>query len=474
MGPALALAGSLLTASCTVGPDYTSPAVDMPAAFGGITGTGSGGAATPVDAAVQNAWWAGLQAPVLTDLVTRAADRNLTVAAARARVREARALRRAAGAAFDPRLDAAAGVRTGRTSKTVDSNDTGGNSDFHSVGFDAAWEIDLFGGGWRTAEAATARYEVAIEEARGVLITVMAEVARNYVELCAAQRRMVLAESTIAMRQRLAERVRNRYRAGLAVEYDVAGSEAQLERSRAQVPKLRAQIRAAAHRIAVLTGDNPSNLVERLTAEQPPPAAPDLVPVGLPSDLLQRRPDLRRAERAVHAATAEVGVATADLFPRVSLTGSVGLRSGSFTDLFQAASGAWSFGPSITIPLFNQGRLQALVDAAGARAEASVAEYRQAVLIALEEVENELVRHAQEQIRSRDLRQAVARSRRALELATDLYDRGLKDIVNVLSAQREANEAEEALIASETAAMLHLVALYKALGGGWAPSDLMG
>lgn len=431
-------------ASCTVGPDYARPENAAPARFGEKAPAADGGIAFTADAPDQ-AWWSNLGDPLLAELVGRAAANNQQLAAAKARVREARALHTVSDASTDPRIDL----------------------------FAVAWELDIFGGGRRSVEAAGARYDAAVESARDVLLLVAAEVARNYVELRADQRRMGLAESTIELQKRFAERTRNKLSSGLALEYDVVGADAQLKASQADIPRLRARIAAAAHRIGVLTGDQPTALVDRLTASRPLPAAPDIVPVGLPSDLMKRRPDIRRTERALHAATAEIGVATADLFPRFSLTGTVGLRGSRFSDLFMADSVVWRIGAGILMPLFNRERLYGQVAAANARADGALAEHRQTVLQALEEVESNLVRYAQGQIRRRELESAVRDSRRALQLARDLYDRGLKDIVHVLTAQRALTENTEALIATEAAAMQDLVALYKALGGGWSQIDVM-
>jgi NodT family efflux transporter outer membrane factor (OMF) lipoprotein len=450
-----------------VGPDYQKPASPTPAEFKGATSTDPG-APTFKTAAVDPAWWRGLGDPTLTGLVEASVRHNQQLAVAVANANEARAMRRAAGLNDDPKVSVGGYQRTVRAdqSDTVAANSTRGDVwKVFSLGFDAAWEPDLFGRASREAEAADARFlaaEAAVDAAR---LTVAAETARNYVELRADQRRIAVTQNEINLRRQLVGTIRERRNAGLALDFDLAGAEAELRRVEAQVPTYRARIHAAAQRIAVLAGGEAGGLVERLSAPSSVPAAPDVVPVGLPSDLLLRRPDLRRAERVLHAATAEVGVATADLFPRFSLTGGFGTRAGSFTELF--AAGGWYFGPSLKIPLFNRERLRALADAAGARAEAAAAEYRQAALTALSEVEIALVDYAQEQLRRRDLQKAVERSRSALGQARDLYSRGLKDIVTVIVAQRSLADNEEALITGEAGAMTKLIVLYKALGGGW-------
>jgi NodT family efflux transporter outer membrane factor (OMF) lipoprotein len=450
-----------------VGPDYQKPATPTPAEYKGATSTDPGAPAYK-PAAVDPAWWRALNDPLLAQLVELSVRHNQQLAVAVANANEARALRRAAGLKDEPQVDVGGYQRTVRADKTdtVASNSSRGEVwKVFSAGFDASWEIDLFGGAAREAEAADARFTAAQAAVDAARVTVAADVARNYVDLRADQRRIAVVQGEINLRRQLVATIRERRNAGLALEFDLAGAEAELRRAEAQIPTYRGRIAGAINRIGLLTGGEAGALVERLSVPSSAPAAPDVVPVGLPSDLLLRRPDVRRTERLLHAATAEVGVATADLYPRFSLTGSFGVRSGSFTDLF--AAGGWSFGPSLRIPLFNRARQKALADAAGARAEAAAAEYRQAVLTALSEVEIALAEYAQEQLRRRDLQKAVERSRSALGQARDLYSRGLKDIVTVIVAQRAVADNEEALIAGEAGAMTKLITLYKALGGGW-------
>ncbi|AWK88128.1 efflux transporter outer membrane subunit [Azospirillum thermophilum] len=462
-------------AGCAAGPDYRKPDAPVTQRFGekapdqqAVSFT----AETP-----DRAWWDMLGDPLLSELVTKAAAGNQKIAAAKARIREARALYDVADGKGGLSVDAGIAGRHAEAGRSVPSSSSITRDKARGLiaaGFDAKWELDLFGANQRGVEAASARYEASVDEARGVLLSVVAEVARNYVELRGAQRRLALVEETMVLQQQALERTKAKFRSGLALEYDVATVESPLQRNRAAVPAIRAQIQSAAHRISVLTGDNPTALLDRLLKAAPAPAAPDVVPVGLPADLLARRPDLRRTEQELRAATAEVGVATADLYPRVSLTGSLTSRAGRFTDLFLASSGVWGLGAALLVPLFEHGRLEAQVAAAGARADEALANHRQAVLTALEEVESSLVTYAQEQIRRRELERAVEQSRKAFHMARDLHDRGVKDILHVVVAQRTYSENVELLLASEVASMTHLIALYKALGGGWSALDVTG
>lgn len=461
----LAAALAFPAAGCmTVGPDFQKPATPAPAAFAAAQDPGY------ATATVNPAWWRSLGDPTLTQLVELSIRHNQQLAAAVANAEEARAMRSAAGLADQPRVGVASGARSIHTADRDDGAATtlrGQTRGAFSLGFDSSWELDLFGRGAREEEAADARFLAATAAVDAARVTIAAETARNYVEMRADQRRMATAQSEIDLRRRLVSAIRERRNAGLALEYDLAGAEAELRRAEALIPNYRARIHAAAQRIGVLAGGEAGDVAARMAAGSGVLTAPDVVPVGLPSDLLLRRPDMRAAEQKLRAATAEVGVATADLFPRFSLTGSVGLRAGSFTDLFAMGAGAWNLGPSLTIPLFNRERLHALVAAAGARAQAAAAEYRQTALTALAEVETALVDYAQEQLRRRELQKAVERSRVAFNQARDLYNRGLKDVTTLIVAQRALADNEEALIASEAAAMSKLIGLYKALGGGW-------
>ncbi|MEM6797785.1 MAG: efflux transporter outer membrane subunit, partial [Acidobacteriota bacterium] len=338
----------------------------------------------------------------------------------------------------------------------------------------ASWEIDLFGGVRRAVEASDARVGGALEGRRGVQLALIAEVARSYVQLRGDQRRLALAEKNTALQGQTRRRVSDLARVGLGSNLDVSRASAQLAATRALAPPLRASIRAAGHRLGVLTGRSPSALLDRLLASSPAVDPPDLVPSGLPSDLLRRRPDVRAAERRLAAATAEIGVRTADLYPRFFLTGGGGLGSTRFADLFESGSRTFSIGPRVTWPIFQGGRIRAGIAAAEADRDIRWAEYRQAVLLAVEDVENALVAYAEEELRRRALAEAAAESARAVTLATVVYDKGLESFLTVLDAERSLVEVEDRLAASETAVVLRLVGVYAALGGGWEAAESVG
>jgi len=466
----MAAAATLALASCTVGPDYERPDVaEVPPAFSTTLEEGLAPGEPPLAE-----WWRSLGDPVLASLAERAIAANLDVREARARVREARALRGVAAADFYPTIGA--GGSYDRFRRSENSFSTGGGTaptspkledDLFEAAFDASWEIDVFGGTRRAVEAAEADEGAAVENLRDALVSLLAELGLNVVELRALQRRIAISESNIVAQEDSLEITRSRFVGGLATDFDVARAEALLAGTRSDVPALDAARMRVIHRLSVLVGREPGALRDELAAASPIPVPPPAVPVGLPSDLLRRRPDVRRAERELAAATARIGVATADLFPKFSLTGSLGLSSLDSGDFFDASSRFWSIGGSVLVPLFEGGRLRARIEAEGARQEQALARYEAAVLRSLEETENALVTHARERARGRTLSEAVTANRRALDLANDLYRSGLADFLDVIAAQRELYVSEDELAESDRVVASNLVALYKALGGGW-------
>lgn len=466
---AAALAVAAFTSSCTVGPDYERPEAGAPASF-----------ATPLEEGLVPAapevasWWRSFGDPVLESLVLRAVAANRDVREARARVREARALRGEAEADFYPAIDARASYDRFRRSENSFAGGTGAGSfspdvedDLFEAGFDASWEIDVFGGTRRAVEAAEADEGAAEDGLRDALVTLLAELGLNAVELRGLQRRIAIAESNIRAQTDTLSITRSRFAAGLATELDVARAEALLASTRSDVPSLDAARLRAIHRLSVLCGQEPGSLRAELEASAPIPVPPPEIPVGLPSELLRRRPDVRRAERELAAATARIGVATADLYPKFSLTGSLGLSSLDQSEFLDASSRFWSVGGGVLWPVFEGGRLRARVAAAGAIQEQALARYEASVLRSLEETENALVTHARERARGRVLHEAVEANRRSVALANDLYRSGLADFLDVLAAERELYVTEDRLAESDRLVASNLVALYKALGGGW-------
>ncbi|ANM31072.1 hypothetical protein ABI59_18070 [Acidobacteria bacterium Mor1] len=458
----------ILITGCTVGPDFKKPVVTTPESF-----TSEKTAALEIQGEASPDWFAGLGDPLLDRLVTDALRANHDLKIAASRVREARALRSAAAGRLLPDVGTSVQGGRGRLSGNAPGNgqlSQAGVLDLtntlYEAGFDAAWEIDLWGGRRRGIESASARVAASIEQRRDVQVAVIAEVVRNYVELRGLQQRREAVRRNVRIQQDSLTLVEARVRHGLAASLDASRARALLESSRSRLPGLRVAERAAGFRLAVLTGRLPGELLDELDAQRPVLSIPADVPVGLPSQLLTRRPDLRRAEAELHAATAEIGVATAELFPRFSLTGGGGYQSVSTGSLTRSASRVWSLGGLVRFPWFQGGRLRANIEAVKARHEATLIRYEQSVLLALEEVETSIVRFGELQQERMRLNEATEASREALRQARTLYDNGLINYLDVLEAERSLTEIEDRLAASETGVGTAWVALYKALGGG--------
>ena len=452
-----------LTGCGAVGPDYLPPRPETPEGWQETMAEGA-----PEIEFSRGRWWSAFRDPLLDSLIMRASAANHDLQRAAARVREARAQRVIAGATGS--VFGSARASNSRRSENVSS--AGSNRNLFQLGFDAAWEIDIFGGVRRSVEAADAGLAAADEELRAVLVSLQAEVARNYLELRGSERRLATSLKNIVTQERTVEVVRGRYEMGLGNELDLVQAEAQLALTRATVPVLEAGARQSMYQLAFLLGQNPASLTAELTREAASPLAPARIPVDLPSELLRQRPDIRAAERRLAAATADIGVATAELFPRFSLPATVGLQSTSLGDLISNGSRFWAVGPVIDLALFDQGRRRAGIDIAEARRDAALAAYEQAVLAAFAEVETGLAAFAREQETRSILGEAVASSEKAGTMATGLFETGLTDFLNVLQSERALYQSEDQLALSEQRLNLALVAVCKALGGGWHEGGL--
>ena len=460
-------------AGCSVGPDYRRPETAAPAVWQEAQQTG-----IDTQAGELAEWWKEFRDPVLDGLAERAVKNNLDLRIAEARVREERASLAATSAGLWPTLDVSGSYSRNRASQNAVGSPTQGavavpfggrqlEQNFYQTGFDSSWEIDVFGGTRRQIEAAEAILQASIEERRGVLVTLLGDVARNYIDLRGLQRRLAVAQENLRAQQDTLGLTKVRFDAGLASDFEVAQSEGQVNTTAAQIPALQSALKQAAYRVDVLLGTQPGTSWDELAKVAPIPALPPQAHVGLPADLLRRRPDIRSAERQVAAATAQVGAATADLYPRFSLLGNIGLQSISASDWFSAQSRFWSIGPTISWPVFDAGRIRATIEIRNAQQEQALRQYEKSVLTAFEDVENALVNYGNEQTRYRSLLEAAAANRRALQMANDLYIQGLVPFLNVLDAQRTLYATESDLAQSEANMASNLVALYKALGGGW-------
>jgi multidrug efflux system outer membrane protein len=458
MRNATVLAATLALAACAVGPDYQPP--QTPAA--------RFEEATRVQVSEQPfeaEWWEQFGDPTLDDLVSRALAGDLDLRIAAARVEEARAL-----------LGATRRVRWPAASAEVARDNQKGpqpafgisdrvETDSYRAGFSTFWEIDVFGRVRRGVEAAAADAEAAEAELRDAQVLVAAEVANTYLDLRGAQKRLVVARANRDNQRETLELTRVRLELGRGNELDVASAAARLSATEASIPPLVAIEAVAAHRLAVLLGVAPGTLGDEV---EPREIAPHLttLAVGAPDELLRRRADIRAAERRVASATARIGVAKAELFPRLSLSGFIGFVAGDFSDLGESATRAWSMSPVLSWGGFDSG-VRARIVAAEARAEGALADYERVVLLALEETENAFVIYGQDRARLTSVVEQAAASRRAAELARVQYREGALDFLRLLDAERTLLQAEDEVATAETDLNSSVVNIYKALGGGW-------
>lgn len=452
----------LVLAGCAVGPDYVQVEPRAPEEWHTqLQGDLTAGRLNPETMAD---WWTTLNDQGLSSLEERAVKGNLDLKEAMARVREARALRGISKANLFPTLDAAASATKYRSSE---NSGTGDESKLYAVGFDAGWELDVFGGVRRSVEAAQANLEAVHEDLHDVLVSLLAEVALNYIEVRTYQTRLAVTEANIKAQEETYELNRSRYKAGIIDELAVQQSLYNLEHTRSLIPNLQIGLEATKNRLAVLLGEKPGSIHQELAERKPIPVLPVTVAVGVPAETLRQRPDIRRAERNLAAQTARIGVATADLYPKFRLSGSIGLESISAGDLLTSASRTWSIGPGVSWNIFDAGAIRRNIEARSALQEQALIQYQAVVLSALEEVENVLTAYAKEQLRRESLIAAAAAAQMSYDLARDQYNAGLVDFSNVLSAQLSLQYLQDELAQSDGAATSNLVRLYKALGGGW-------
>ena len=425
----------------------------------------------PVDLA---AWWKSFGDANLDSFVMTAVQSNLTLRVAEARVREARFEKTVVSGALWPSLSASSlysGNRYGRHSyPPIGELGAFGiplNYQLYQAAFDASWELDIFGGTRRGIEAANAQIGAAEYSRDDVLVSLLAEVARNYISARAYQQRLIIARDNIKVEQDLLDLTTNQFENGLSSDLNVQQARALLNTTEAEVPSLQTGFDDSVFHLAVLLGQTPGALTDRMATKEPIPLTPPVVPVGLPSDLLQRRPDVQQAERQLAAATAQIGEAKADLFPKFALTGILGVQSTTSDNWLNYASRYWDAGPTVRWDLFEAGSIVANVHVQNARQEQALNNYKQTVLTALEDAETALTAYAREQVRRVSLARSVDADLQAVQLSTQLYKNGLVDFLNVLEADTALYTAQDSLVQSDQAVSLDLVQLYKALGGGW-------
>jgi len=451
----------VMLAGCTVGPDYVRPETSVPSTWHRQPGDGL--TAEPAAPQILASWWTTLDDATLSGLIERAVAGNLDLETARSRVREARARRRIAGGALVPAFSAGGSATSSRTD-TRAGFDTSGQ--VYSTSLDAGWELDVFGGIRRSVEAATADLGATEENLRDVLVSLLAETALNYVEVRTFQARIAAAESSLTAQEETYQLVLWRLEAGLDDELASQQARYNLENTRSQIPSLRTGLQEAMNRIAVLLGQMPGALNEDLEKPQPVPVPPEEVAVGVPADVVRRRPDVRRAERELAAQTARVGVATADLYPRLTLNGSVGIETLSFREPAASRTSFASGGPRISWAIFDP-TIRPNIEVQSELQQQALIQYEAVVLGSLEEVENALVAYAQEQRRRENLREATKAAQLAAELAQFKYQAGLTDFSNVLDAERSLLSFQDQLHQSDGTVTSNVIRLYRVLGGGW-------
>ena len=526
---------------CAVGPNYHTPETKTPDGWS----TTQPAVATSQPAQLAT-WWQTLHDPLLDSLMERAVASNLDLRIATARVREARAQRDVASAAFWPTINLGGSYNYSGSSENVGSGASakprrfglpsvslsegtvgtgphvtispqrigplspGGSraptvslapgsfsvpgglgpagltlspptrtpavsrqQNLFQAGFDATWELDVFGGTRRAVEATDADLAAFEEGRRGVLVSLISEVALDYVQLRGFQRRLAIADENIVAQTDILRLTRIKSQGGFGNDLDIAQAQAQLATTQAQVPLLQTGIRQTIYQLSALLGQPPDALIAELESVAPLPATPPDVPTGLPSELLRRRPDVRQAERQLAAATARIGEAMADLFPKFSLTGSFGPTASDARHLLDSRSLGWSLGPAVNWPIWEGGAIRANIEVQNARQEQALATYEQTVLTAFADVESALVAYSSEKVRHESLAVAVASNQRSTELSKELYSRGgLTPFLNVLISEQALYASQDQLVQSETTTVENLIALYKALGGGWeVPAD---
>lgn len=463
---ATVLLACILSACVAVGPDYETKAPRVPSHFASLAAPAT--RADPVPGNLIDTWWRVFDDPTLDDLMERAARQNLDIRMASARLRRARAQAVVASSAFLPEGGFAAEYERSRSPQSADiSTFTGRYQHLFLAGFDASWEIDIFGGVRREIEASQAALEASREDLRDTLVTLRGEIARNYLEARGTQLRLKIATDEVRVRRQNADIIGARARAGLVSELDLARARGELASAEAMIPFFERSLKAAVHRLEVLLGEEPGSLDEEFRALRALPQIPDNLPVGLPSDLLRRRPDVRRAERELAAATARIGVSTAELFPKFSLTGSFGYQTNQSGQLFSDRSNFWSIGPAMIWPVLNFRRIIGQIEATKAVRDEVLAGYEKSVLLALEETENALVAISRERQRVSALTESVRANELAVTFAMERYVSGLQSYLAVIDAQRALYSAEDQLALSRQNHATAFVALYKALGGGW-------
>ncbi|MDF1810346.1 MAG: efflux transporter outer membrane subunit [Phycisphaerales bacterium] len=470
-----ALKIALLTAfvgfnqGCSVGPKYTAPDIQVPSEF-----------QTQLSNAIETQqiqlgeWWTVFDDDLLNNLVDRGLTNNLDIQQAIYRIQESRALRGVSGAALLPTVDTSGAYsRTESSTKLATGAFSPRITNSYQLGIDAKWEIDIWGRNRHSVEAAQADLELTVENTRDVLVSIMGEIALNYVELRTFQERLRIARANVDLQEQTLQLTQSQFDANLVSKLDVSQARSNLESTRSTVPTLISGVHGIENRISVLLGVFPGELRKELSISTSIPTPPTGVMVGVPTDVVRQRADIRAAERALAAQTARVGVATADLYPRLTLSGNIGFQAANSGDLLSSAARTGQFGPTLVWNLFDRKKLRDQIRVEDARVGQALAQYEQVVLVAFEEIENAMIEFQQEQVREEHLALAVIDARTAVELSRDRYRQGLTDFQSVIDTQSRLFQLEDTLATSNGAISTALIRLYKSLGGGWDSRDII-
>ena len=459
----LAALSLLFLTGCAVGPNYEQPQIALPSEYGSKVSF------SEEEEVKLSSWWTQFDDPKLNILIHEAIAQNFDFKIALEKINEVRAQYQIKAADLTPKVDLSAQEQRNRISQNLFDAPFLGPSmqNFYKIGFDASWEIDIFGKRRREKESAFYEYESERENARDIYITLLSEVASNYIEIRSFQHQIELTKRQIYVQRELLDLTDSLLEAGLSNEIDLEAIRATLEISRASLPPLQSNLKQTINSLAVLLGKAPEQFEKEFEEAMPIPLSTQEIPLGLPSDLLRRRPDIRRAERQLAAATANIGSAVADLFPRFSLLGDYGFASNRSKKWLKAQSRSWSFGPSVEWPILYFGRIRENIKAQNAAEQQALLSYEQTILTALGDVENSLVGYYKEEERLSRLEKEVEAKHRIYELKKDLYLSGLTDFQSFLQADQELLEAQTNLTSSTQILSTNLVSLYKALGGEW-------
>src|SRR6185312_1455637 len=480
---------SLTLGGCTLGPDFRSPNWASPGSwFAGPKEAVPPAPSRPVAEPIDPNWWTLFNDRQLTALERRVAKENLDVQTAGLRLAESRARLGIVRASEFPSLNANASYTRQKASDVgvfsnapnpLGANGASGSTtgglrsgklgafDVFQGGLDASWELDFWGRVARSVESATATAQAAAEARRDALLSSLAEVARDYVQLRGIQEQIRIARENVQIARQSLQLTQQRAAGGVTTDLDVATASAQLSSTIAEIPALEQREAELINALSLLLGQPPNALRTELATPRPIPPVPPKVPVGLPSELARRRPDIRQADAQLHAATADIGVAEADFYPSVTLSGSVGMQALQFAHVFDMDALNYAAGPGVTIPIFRGGQLRSALQLRNAQQQEAAVNYQKTVLQAWHEIDNALTAYQAEQSRRDELMRAVAQNRRALGLAQSRYQQGVSDFLTVLDTQRSPLQTEQQLVLSTTNVSADLVALYKALGGGW-------